>query len=91
MADEIIKALERILASGRKPKRLQSDRGSKFTNKKVQSFLRKHNIQFFTTDSELKVSIDERFNHTLKTRTFKNFTNVNTYRYVDVFPALVNG
>ena len=35
-ADEIIKALERILASGRKPKRLQSDRGSEFTNKKVQ-------------------------------------------------------
>ena len=67
-ADEIIKALERILASGRKPKRLQSDRGSEFTNKKVQLFLRKHNIQFFTTDSELKASIVERFNRTLKTR-----------------------
>ena len=90
-ADEIIKALERILASGRKPKRLQSDRGSEFTNKKVQLFLRKHNIQFFTTDSELKASIVERFNRTLKTRMFKHFTNVNTYRYVDVLQALVDG
>ena len=39
MVDEIIEALERILASGRKTKRLQLDRGSKFTNKKLQLFL----------------------------------------------------
>ena len=90
-ADEIIKALERILDSGRKPKRFQSDRGSEFTNKKVQAFLRKHNILFFTTDSEQKASIVERFNRTLKTRMFKYFTNSNTYRYVDVLPALVDG
>ena len=90
-ADEIIKALERILASGRKPKRFQSDSGSEFKNKKVQSFLRKHNIQFFTTDSEQKASIVERFNRTLKTRMFKHFTNVNNYRYVDVLQALVDG
>ena len=70
-ADEIIKALERILDSGRKRKRFQSDRGSEFTNKKVQAFLRKHNILFFTTDSEQKASIVERFNRTLKTRMFK--------------------
>ena len=66
-ADEIVKALERILDSGRKPKRFQSDRGSAFTNKKVQAFLRKHNILFFTTDSEQRASIVERFNCTLKT------------------------
>ena len=51
-ADEIIKALERIFVDGRKPKRLQTDDGSKFKIKKVQSFLRKYQIDFFTTNSE---------------------------------------
>ena len=50
--DEIIAAMERIFAGGRKPKRLQTDKGSEFTNAKVQVFLRKHNVHFFTTDSE---------------------------------------
>ena len=30
-------------------------------------------------------------NHTLKTRTFIHLTNVNTYRYVDVLQALLDG
>ena len=90
-ADDIIAAMERIFASGRKPKRLQTDKGSEFTNVKVQAFLRKHNVKFFTTDSEQKASIVERFNRTLKTRMFKYFTNANTYRYVDVLQALVDG
>ena len=50
-ADEIIKAFEKILDSGQKPKQFQSNRGSEFTNKKLQAFLQKHNILFFTTDS----------------------------------------
>ena len=90
-ADEIIKALERIFADGKKPKRLQTDDGSEFKNKKVQSLLRKHQIDFFTTNSEKKASIVERFNRTLKMRMFKYFTNSNTYRYVDVLPSLDDG
>ena len=90
-ADDIVVAMERIFASGRKPKRLQTDKGSEFNNAKVQAFLRKHNVKFFTTDSEQKASIVERFNRTLKTRMFKYFTSANTYRYVDVLQALVDG
>ena len=90
-ADNIIKAMSRIFSSGRKPQRLQTDKGSEFTNAKVQAFLRKHKIHFFTTDSDKKASIVERFNRTLKNRMFKYFTNENTYRYVDVLQALVDG
>ena len=90
-ADNIIKAMSRIFASGRKPKRLQTDKGSEFTNAKVQAFLRKHKVDFFTTDSEKKASIVERFNRTLKNRMFKYFSKVNSYRYVDVLQALVDG
>ena len=49
-AAEIIKASEKILDSGRKLKRIQPDCGSDFTNKKVQAFLRKHNMLFSITD-----------------------------------------
>ena len=89
--EEIVAAMTRIFASGRKPRRLQTDKGSEFVNVKVQVFLRKHNVDFFTTDSEMKASIVERFNRTLKMRMFKYFTSENTYRYVDVLSALVHG
>ena len=89
--DDIIAAMERIFASGRTPKRLQADKGSEFTNRKVQAFLRKHRIQFFTTNSEQKASIVERLNRTIKARMYKHFTNANTYRYVDVLSSIMDG
>ena len=90
-ADNIILALKAILKSGRKPKRLQTDKGTEFLNRKVQSFLNQHNIQLFTTQSDKKASIVERFNRTLKGRMYKYFTAKNTYRYVDVIQSLVDG
>ena len=69
--DDIIKALKRILDSGRKSKRFQSECRSEFTNKMEQAFLRKHNILFFTTNKEQKANIVERFNRKLKTQMFK--------------------
>ena len=90
-ADEILRAFKEILKSGRKPKRLQTDKGKEFLNTKVQNFLRQHEIQFFTTESEKKASIVERFNRTMKGRTYKYFTAKNTYRYIDVLQSLVDG
>ena len=90
-ADSIIEALKIIFKSGRKPKRLQTDKGTEFLNRKVQTFLRHHNIQLFTTQSDKKASIVERFNRTMKGRTYKYFTAKNTYRYVDVLQSLVDG
>ena len=90
-ADSILEALKIILKSGRKPKRLQTDKGTEFLNRKVQTFLRQHDIQLFTTQSDKKASIVERFNRTMKGRTYKYFTAKNTYRYVDVLQSLVDG
>ena len=89
---EILKALKRILErSGRAPQRLQTDKGSEFLNAQVQRFLKKRNIEFFTTNSEMKAAIVERFNRTLKTRMWKYFTAQNTTRYLDVLQSLVDG
>jgi hypothetical protein len=41
-----------------------------------QSFLKENNVIWFSTDSEFKASIVERFNRTLKTKMWKYFTQV---------------
>jgi len=89
---EIVRALNSIFTgSDRKPKRLQTDKGTEFLNKKVQAFLNHHDVQLFTTQSEKKASIVERFNRTMKGRTYKYFTANNTYRYIDILQSLVDG
>ena len=91
-AAEILGAFKEILEkSQRKPKRLQTDKGKEFLNERVQRFLKEHDIQLFVTESEKKASIVERFNRTMKGRTYKYFTAGNTYRYVDVLQNLVDG
>lgn len=87
----LVTAFKKILESGRKPVKLQSDKGTEFLNKEFQSLLKKNNIYFFTTQNEeTKASVVERVNRTLKTRMWKYFTWKNTYRYIDVLSELVN-
>src|SRR5882724_4066391 len=65
--DNIINAFKHIFnTSKRKPVKLQTDKGTEFVNKQFQKFLKDNDIFFFTTESELKASICERFNRTLK-------------------------
>ena len=87
---EILAAMKRIMKT-RQPKRLQTDKGTEFLNYRVQNMLKERGIEFFTTNSELKASIVERFNRTLKSRMYKYFTANNTLRYVDVVQQLVEG
>ena len=89
---EIVESLKHIFStSARKPKRLQTDKGKEFLNTKVHKFLQENNVQLFTTESDKKASIAERFNRTMKGRTYKYFTANNTYRYVDVLQSLIDG
>ena len=89
-SSEIVKALKQIM-SERKPKHLQTDKGTEFLNKDVQNFLKNNDVNFFTTNTEMKASIVERFNRTLKSRMYKYFTAENSHRYVDVLQDLVRG
>ena len=77
-------AFEVIFKSGGQPIRLQTDRGTKFTNRVFQKFLKENNVHFFTTyNDETKASIVERFNRTLKTKMWKYFTHRETLTHVD--------
>lgn len=82
-------AFQDILKKGRQPKTLQSDKGTEFLNSQMNNFLKDNNIKLFTTNSERKASVVERFNRTLKELMFRYFTKNNTRRYIDVLEELV--
>ncbi len=86
----LVAAFKLILKTGRQPFALQTDKGTEFTNRVVQKFLREHHVSFFTTENEdIKASIAERFNRTLKTKMWKYFTRHDTLVYHDVLQDLV--
>lgn len=70
---EVVKALEPILAK-HKMKNFQTDDGKEWFNKHVSKLINKYNINHYSTYSRLKASIVERFNRTLKSRMWKQFT-----------------
>ncbi len=74
-----IAAFREILKSGRKPWRVCSDRGSEY-GKKFREFLESKGIHhFYATSPDVKASVIERANRTLKTRLWKHFTKNATF------------
>jgi hypothetical protein len=50
---EILKdAFQVIFKSGRRPIRLQTDKGTKYINRVFQKFLKEHDMHFFNTSNE---------------------------------------
>jgi len=68
-----------------------TDKGKEFIGKPFQDYLNKKLIIFFTSNSpDVKASVVERYNRTLKTRLYKFFTEKRTFRYLNVLPKIVN-
>ena len=88
--ETLVNGFQSILDLGRSPEKLQTDKGTEFLNRNFQSFLKEKYIHFFTTNSELKASVVERFNRTLKTRMWKYFTAKNTRVYIDILQDIAN-
>jgi len=86
---EVARALAPILAKN-KMKYLQTDNGKEYYNSSVQALLKKYNVKHYSTYSEKKASIVERFNRTLKTRMYRAFTEQGNYRWLTLLPELVN-
>lgn len=88
-AAEVVRAFESIFKDSQMPEKLQTDAGKEFFNKNFKALMKKHGITHFATASDLKASVVERFNRTLKTRMWRYFTAKNTRRYLEVLPDLV--
>ncbi len=84
-------AFGKILSdAGRKPLKLQTDKGKEFLNDTFQTMLKNADIKFFVSQNEdIKASVVERFNRTLKTKMWKYFTHRNTYKFTDVLQDMV--
>ena len=77
------------LARPRVPQRLQTDDGKEFFNREVSAMLRNKGVSHFSSHSDNKAAVVERFNRTLKTRLYVYFTANSTKRYVDVLQDIV--
>lgn len=73
------------------PKKLQTDEGGEFHNHACQYFYKKNNIIHFSTFQELKASMVERFNRTVRQKIKKYMSNKRTLRYVDILADLIHG
>jgi len=86
---EIAKAFKLIFKE-RIPENIQTDKGTEFINKHTQKLFKDNNIHWFTTENiEIKASVVERLNRTLKTKMWKYFTANNTRRWIDVIDKLI--
>ena len=86
----LVLALDKIIKnSKREPYHIQTDKGTEFTNRTFQSFLRQKDILFYTTENTTKACVVERFNRTLKEKMWKYFTHRNTLKYISVHDSLL--
>ena len=82
--ETIADAFEDIIKnSHRRPKRLWTDNGGEFFNNHFKNTLKRLKIIRYTTQSELKAILIERFNQTLMNKLAALFTERGNYRYID--------
>ena len=90
---DVTAAFKKILkrSDERIPRRLQTDDEKEFYNKTFQALMKRKDIRHFSTSGDIKASVIERFNHTLKKRMYRYFTVKNTLNFLPVLKDLVTG
>lgn len=87
--EEVARALESIFRESKfKPRLIHADKGKEFYNKHVNSVLNKNNIRLYSTFSDLKASIIERANRTIKTIMFELFSATGNHKWVKQLPDI---
>ena len=86
-------AVDRLLQDfktgfGKFPNVVQFDDGKEFYNVGVKRLLESKNIKYFSTKSDKKAAVVERFNRTLKTMMRKYFFKNKTYNWLNVLDKL---
>lgn len=92
---EMVEAFKKIFKdSGRKFKKLWVDKGTEYYNKIFLKFLKDNNCELYSTESELKCSVAERFNRSLKEMMYRKFTELDDSKnpkaiWLKLLPGLV--
>ena len=87
----ITNAFQKILKeSNRKPNKIWVDKGSKFFNRSMKSWLDKDDIEMYSTHNKGKSVFAERFIRTLKNKIHKYMTSISKNVYIDKLDDIVN-
>ncbi|XP_015123511.1 uncharacterized protein LOC107045691 [Diachasma alloeum] len=86
---DVSSAMKSILEQGRVPQKLHVDRGKEFYNSQFKRLMQNYSITMYSTFSNLKASICERFNRTLKEKMWKQFSLQGTYKWIPIVTNLV--
>ena len=87
--ETVMKAFQIIFKENRIPKYLWVDNGKEYYNQHVKALLEKHDIQMYSTENEEKSSVCERWNRTIKTKMWKQFTVQGNTQYLDILPKIL--
>ena len=88
-ASSIVEAIKPILSTN-KMRFLQTDGGTEFFNSHFKKIMKQYSIQHYSTFSDKKASIIERFNRSLKSLMYQSFTELGSYKWVKILPSLLH-
>ena len=93
-AATLVRAMRDILNSSdgqlfKPPALLQTDKGREFDNVKFRAMLDEYNIKLFSTYSIKKAAVVERFNRTLKTKMWREFSARGSYKWIHILDDLM--
>lgn len=88
-AKSVVEAFKELLKQTKTIINIQTDEGGEFYNNLVKYLFKKMKINHYSSHSEHKASIVERFNRTLKNKLYRIFTYRNSYKYIDVLQDVV--
>ena len=80
---EVSKAFQ-IIFKENKPKMLWVDKGKEYYNKNVLDLLAKNDIKVYSTENEEKSSVCDRWNRTIKTNMYKQYTLFQNGRHLSI-------
>lgn len=86
---DVTLAMKVILDKTINPKNLQTDLGKEFYNKNFRQLMSDFKINHYSTFSNLKASIVERVNRTIKNIMWKFFSNQGSYKWYIALPTII--
>lgn len=86
----VTEAMREIITKNKKqPKNIHSDRGKEFFNKDFKNLMDEKKINHYNTFTDMKASICERFNRTLKSKMWKMFSMHGNYKWTQYLDELI--
>ncbi|XP_044005577.1 uncharacterized protein LOC122850507 [Aphidius gifuensis] len=86
---DVTNIMKSVLVQKRHPQNLMVDQGREFWNKEFQTLMKEYNIHLYHKFSNLKASIVERLNRTLKNLMWKKFTLQGSYKWQKILPDIL--